>query len=286
MATPQDVIKELSVKSTPFDFAKQRREGEEYITGYTGAIGEQETLPAMYDRLSGQFGIPQLREQTTRLGEASEDLTSQLFALPEDVAGRTRESLVTESGKQRIIQAEADPMQKNLAQLSSLAQKFGTRLGQAESEVSTRMGMEMAQQEKLLMPWEKQYDLMNTMQAREFTGYTNQMQLELDRLIAKGTLTSAEADRANKLAIAELGFQNELDKIRLKSKMNVEEFYKTDTDAATNYIKSYLSGSGTSSSNSTAPSPSPVSTAPTSNAYPIASLANGKVLYSDGSERA
>ena len=234
MATPQDVIKELSVKSTPFDFAKQRREGEEFIGDYTGAIGEQETLPAMYDRLSGQFGIPQLREQTTRLGEASEDLTSQLFALPEDVAGRTRESLVTESGKQRIIQAEADPMQKNLAQLSSLAQKFGTRLGQAESEVSTRMGMEMAQQEKLLMPWEKKYDLLNTMQAREFSGYTFGEQLELDKLIAKGTLTDAEANRANQLAIKELEFQNNLDVVNARGAQD-RETKKAPTDLATLY---------------------------------------------------
>src|SRR3990167_5666771 len=114
-----------------FDIAGQKQESSDWLKNFTAFIGGQESLPAMYSRLAGQFQIPQLQEQTQRLGEASDDITSQLFALPENVAGRTRESLVTESGKGRIVAAEAEPMQRNLAQLSALADRFGARLGTA-----------------------------------------------------------------------------------------------------------------------------------------------------------
>ena len=65
-----------------FDYAGQRKEQADYIKGLTEKISGFEPLTAMYNRYQNQLGIPMLREQTQRLGEASDDITSELFALP------------------------------------------------------------------------------------------------------------------------------------------------------------------------------------------------------------
>ena len=221
-----------------FDIGAQKAEGKDYLNNLTAFIGNQESLPAMYSRLSGQLGIPQLQEQTQRLGEASDDITSQLFALPENVAGRTRESLVTESGKGRIVAAEAEPMQRNLAQLSALADRFGARLGTAQTNLGTMMGLYQAQQEKELMPWEKEYDLLTQTQAREFSGYTFEEEQELNKLIANQrtglTWNNEERDRANQLAMKEMEYKSALEQISATGEED-RITKKAPTDLATLY---------------------------------------------------
>ena len=71
-----------------------------------------------------------------------------------------------------------------------------------------------------MLPFERGFDLLQQRQAREFTGYTTNNQLELDRLLANMsagvTLTEGEKTRANQLAIAEAGYRNQLEGIRLQ----------------------------------------------------------------------
>ncbi len=234
MVNVQDIIGELGKPTPAFDIGTQKKESQDYLKNYTAFIAGQEALPAMYGRLAGQFQIPQLQEQTQRLGEVTEDITSGLFALPESVAGRSRESLMTESGKQRTIQAEAQPMQENLAKLSSLGQKFGARLSTAQTNLGTMMGLYQAEQEKQLKPWDREFNILTVQQAREYSGYTFKEEMELDRLIAKGTLTDAEAGRANELAMKELEFKNNLNQIAAKGKED-RETKAAKTDLATLY---------------------------------------------------
>lgn len=215
---------EIKYDIPSFNLAGQKSESADWIKNLTNFIGSQESLPAMFDRLSGQLGIPQLQEQTQRLGEATGDITSQLFALPENVAGRTRESIVTAPQQARMISAEAEPMQKNLAQLSTLADKFGSRLSTAQTNLGTMMGLYQAQQEKELLPWEKGYDLLTQQQAREFSGYTFENEQELNKLIANQnaglTWNNAERQRASDLAIAELNYKSALEQITKKGEQD------------------------------------------------------------------
>ena len=211
-----DITKEVP----EFDFERQKAEGQELLGRFSEKIGGQETLTAAADRFENQLNLRNLREQDLRLGEVSEDITSSLFGLPEQIAGTTRESLLTESQRGQLLQSKAQPLQENLARISSAQAKTGARLSAAEQQLGLRLGLQQAELDRELLPFEREFTILESQQAREFSGYTFREQAELDRLISnQGTaagLSNSERTRLNQLAIAEAGFRNALDQIRLR----------------------------------------------------------------------
>ena len=194
-----------------YDYGKANQESQDYIGSFSSAI------PKIYGQLSSQLGIPQLQETTQRYQETADDLTSSLFALPENVAGRTRESLVTAPQKARMVAAEAQPMQESLAQVGNLGERAGARLATAQTELGRQMEMAM-------LPFEMGYDNLTKQQAMEFAGYSLEMKSELDRLLSNAQLgyswTTDEANRANQLAIAEKEYENRLAQLRLEGEQD------------------------------------------------------------------
>lgn len=206
-------------RTTPeFDFGAQREEGKQFVQDFTDFLSSQETMPAASDRISKSLGLPDLREQNLRFGEISDDLTSQLFGLPQQIAGTTRNSLVTESQRQGLVQAAAQPLQQTLGQVSTAAGKVGARLSDAEAELGRRLGLQQEQLDRALMPFEMGFTLMENMQAREFAGYSFVEEQELNRLISNQNagvkLSIAERQRLTELAIKEMEFRNNLDVAR------------------------------------------------------------------------
>ena len=212
---------EISSFAQPFDFEQQRGRfglSPDILGRLRSTISGFEQLPESAARIGQELQLPQQRENVLRLGELTSGLQNQLRALPEQVAGRSRESLVTAPQQQRIIQAEGQPIAQNLAQLAGVQELAGARLGQGEQQLGQRLGLEQAEQNRQLLPFEFEFTAEENSQARELSGYTFENQLELDRLISNQnaglTWTNAERQRASELAIAERGFENNLAQIR------------------------------------------------------------------------
>jgi hypothetical protein len=201
----------------PFDYAGQRKESQAYLSDYANAIRGQEALPAMYGRLSEQYGIPQQKELVQGLGQQMTGLNQRLYELPGVVSGTTRNSLVTQGQRANLIESKSAPMRADLAALGSIYGPAASALASSQGEVSNLMGLTQQQQAKDLMPFERGFSIMEQQQAREFSGYTFENQQELNRLIANAqnglAWTNAERDRANQLAIAEKNYQLELQKL-------------------------------------------------------------------------
>lgn len=203
---------------TQFPFSQQYGQNQQYVDQLTNYLQSQEQMPDMYSRISGQLNLPTQREAMLGMGEMSEQLYSQISGMPENVALTSRESTVTAPQQQRIIESRQAPLMKGYTELGKQMGTAGARLTASEQEASRRMEMEVAKQQMNLLPWEKSYDLMTIMQAREYTGWTFANSQELNRLIAnQGTgyaWTTDEADRANKLALAEWQYKTALDSIK------------------------------------------------------------------------
>lgn len=202
----------------PFDYSGQKAEAKGMVADYGNFINSQEKLGAMRDRISGQLDLPRQRETVTRYGEVADDLTSQLQGMGQQVAGTSRNSLMTQGQRQGVVQAKSQPLLQNLQQVGRLGERAGARLAQSEQELGNRMQQEIAQQQKELLPWEKDFSFLEQSQAREFAGYTFANQLELNRLISNQQAglkwTDSEAERANRLALAEWSYKTALDGIR------------------------------------------------------------------------
>jgi hypothetical protein len=208
---------EIASFMKPFDYAGQRKESQAYLSDYANAIRGQEALPAMYERLSGQYNIPQQKELVQGLGQQMTGLNQRLYELPGVVSGTTRNSLVTQGQRANLIESKSAPMRADLAALGSVYGPAASALASSQQDVSTQMGLGQAQQAKELLPFEQGFTIMETQQAREFSGYSLTNQMELDRLIANANnglaWTNAEKDRAMQLAEQEQNYKLELQKL-------------------------------------------------------------------------
>lgn len=108
-------------------------------------------------------------------------------------------------------------MMESAAQFGSLAEQAGQRLSQAQQMAGTMTGLEMQQQDRELLPFEREFSMQDQMQARELTGYTFRETQELNRLLQNAQLgfqwSNAEKQRAHELSLKELDYREALKQI-------------------------------------------------------------------------
>lgn len=186
--------------------------------GYSEAIGNQATVPSIMGKYDQMYGVPQLQQQIQQGTEQYDALGNTLRNMPNEIAQRSQESILTQGQKDRQVQAESAPILQQQGVLGQNLSRQQANLGEARSNVSRMVSAEQVQQEKELSPWLKQYDNETVMSAMRQSGWTFENQSELSRLLANQqagiTLSEGEKNRAQQLAIAEKGFEAQLNQIR------------------------------------------------------------------------
>lgn len=219
-------------------FGTQRGEDADYLARYRAAIAAMPSTASLAKSIGGELGIDALR------GNA-QNLNNTLFQIPGTYTKATTGFGVNANQLSRIIGTK----QTELAPSAALAAQNAQA---AEGNLNTRLGYEKADQERALLPFEKESSMLETRHAREATGYTTAMQGELDAIIAKMnagvTLSEGEKNRANQLSIAEKGYSNQLELAKLQNKNNYMTVGEGSTviDPATGKViyKSPKSGTG------------------------------------------
>lgn len=201
--------------------AGQKNESQDFLGRYTGAIGGQETMSALANRLGTEQGLPGLRTNAANLNRT-------VLNIPNVVTNSARGNEVSQNQADRMIGYQQQ-------KLSPLAQEATRQQQAAEGLVSEQMGYAQADQAKQLLPYAMEQNLLTDRLARETSMFTTQNQNELDALMAKMssgvTLTEGEANRANALAVAEKGYQNAL---KIAEMNNATTRYGTDAQSASN----------------------------------------------------
>ncbi|KKK85029.1 hypothetical protein LCGC14_2777390, partial [marine sediment metagenome] len=163
-------------------------------------------LTAAADRFENQLNLRNLREQDLRLGEVSEDITSSLFGLPEQIAGTTRESLLTESQRGQLLQSKAQPLQESLAQISSARARLSPRLSAAEQQLGLRLGLQQAELDR-----ERQADVRRLTEAQLGANPADFVAFELfKRSLQEQGFTPTTGEARSDIEIQDL-FQTALD---------------------------------------------------------------------------
>ena len=178
----------------------QNAETADFLKRYTGAITAQPSMSALATRIGGELGLPQLQAN-------SQSLQNTLFNLPSTYSKATTGYDVNANQLARIIGQK----QSEIAPAASLAQ---SNLQNAQNTLTTRLGYEQADQNKQLLPYQTEQNLLSDRLARETTLFSQDNQRELDGLITKInagiTLSEGEKNRAQQLALAEQSYQNQL----------------------------------------------------------------------------
>jgi len=195
----------------PFNFEGQISEENKYLSGLTNFLQSQEKTPDMYNRLSGQLNLPNQREAMLGMGEMGEQLYSQIYGMPQNVALTSRESTMTAPQRQRVIESRQAPLQEQYSEIGRQKELAGARLTSAEQELGKRMEMGLAEQQRMMSPWDKQSEFLTDRWSREMTGYTFANEMELNRLIQNSenglNWTVEQKKRANELADMEMRYK-------------------------------------------------------------------------------
>jgi hypothetical protein len=181
-----------------------------YLKKYTDFINSQEGSQAMATRIGGELGIPTLQANATML-------QNTLTNLPSTYGKAMTGFDVNANQLARVIGQKS-------SELSPLVTTAENSLSSAQNTLNTQMGYEQTDQAKALLPYQTEQTMLNDRLARETTLYSQDNTNELNGLIAKInsgiTLSEGEKNRANQLAIAEAGYQNELDKLNSTQSAN------------------------------------------------------------------
>lgn len=176
----------------------QDQQAGQFLSNYSGAIGNQEAVPAMYTRLSSELGLPNLQRNANQLNET-------IAAIPETYGDATRGFDVNANQLSRIIGTKT-------AQLQPEANRANTAAQNAASQVLNLMGLTQQQQAKELSPYEYERQFLTDRIARETSLFTTQSEQELNALLQKmqtgATLTNAEAERKNQLEMQKQSYEN------------------------------------------------------------------------------
>ena len=170
--------------------AKQAKESKRLEAGFREFRTGLEPLDILRKRLAGELGIPELQAQLDPLQQEALQKGRLLLDLPESIRGRTRGSLITQAGLDKLQASESADINKQLRDIAISQEFFAGQLTGARGELTEQLGVTQTQREFDLKIFGAEADLVNTRLARELTGFTTDLQREFEAII--GDITRAE----------------------------------------------------------------------------------------------
>lgn len=165
-----------------------------FLKKYSDTISGQETIPAMEARIGGELGLPQLRDTALRL-------QNTLQAIPGAVQSGAKDMGLSRGAVTKGTQARQ-------ASIAPAAEQATQNQQSAESTLTNRVGLGIQQQQKELLPLTQEASFMSDRAARQMTGYTTQMQSELQTLLTKYQ-SGIQMNIADKQRMADLAKQEQ-----------------------------------------------------------------------------
>ena len=192
---------------------RQKAEQEGLFGQYEQKLGSQEKLPALYSRLQQEAGIPELQKQRNVFQSQIYGVQNMLDRLDEDISSRTQGTVTTEAQRRRMVGAEGETLNNQLARLGTGLQPVADLYNQASSQVGNMLGLYQQQNQLELSPLTMRINSLGDRFAREITGFDNSSQQELnvilDKLQRDRALADREWQRAAELAKQEAAFRQQ-----------------------------------------------------------------------------
>lgn len=237
---------DINYQTTPSPVPTQRANADVFNTDFTSFLNSQETVPQIQDRYNNQYGVPDLQNQIQRGTQQYDYLGNQILDMPNSIAQRSQESILTQGQKDRQVQAESAPLLQQQGMVGQNLSRTQQNLGVAQTNVGQMMNAEQAQQLKMTQPWMMKHEDNNILNAAEMTGWTFQNSQELDKLLANQsagvTLTEGERTRLNQLAMKEKEFENNIKLQQMKNDSALATYSPYSNKAPENTIYNTQTG--------------------------------------------
>jgi len=192
----------------------------------------------IYSKFEEAMGIPQQRKAAGSLREQVYGLEDAIKGVKGQVAGTTRESMVTEAQRQRLVQRTQEPLLENLGTIGTSLGRVESAITSAEQTLATKVGLAMQGQAQDLEPFKAQLDYLQNQQAMQITGFTSDKQTNLDIALSKirrgEQLSDQEREESFQLLRDESNYTRELNKMKKQSDINMQEWLKQSKTTLSN----------------------------------------------------
>lgn len=174
--------------------SSQKAENQDYLSRYRNALAGQEKQTALAGRLSSELGLDKARGATSMLNTTINNMPGVLKTAS---VGKD----INSNQLQRLTSARLAPLQSEYANASALQSSL-------EGQLNQRLGYEVADQQKELLPYQTEQSLMQSTQGNEIGMFTSANQNELNAInqkISSGVqISEGEKNRAQQLELQKM----------------------------------------------------------------------------------
>lgn len=208
---------DISSIPTVSSFIDKLNVGEDAAMGKViEAMNARQKPLDIYTGLEAEAGIPQLRTTAGNISKEINRIEDTIDALDSNISARTRESMVTEAMRQRMIAAEADPLQKSLSKLTTGLGRVQGAISEGMQGINTKTSLAVAGQNMDLEPFQLQYSTLVDRNTRALTGFTADRETAIDQIYKKwergNQISDQEWQLASEAAISENNYNREVAK--------------------------------------------------------------------------
>lgn len=175
---------------------EERGDYNNYLGRYVGAIQGQENLPHMFDRIGRELGLPTLQQNALQANQT-------MANIPHTYSGAARGFDVNQNQLNRIVGTKQ-------AAYAPVVQGANLALQGAQDTLGQRIGFTQQEQQKQLLPYEKEQAFLTDYLARKNTNFTFAAEKELSTALARAaagqTFTGEELNRYNEIAKAKIAY--------------------------------------------------------------------------------
>lgn len=115
--------------------------------GGNTAPGGRQSSQDVYNNLASQYGLGDLKNTAKSLSEQIYKIEDYLKNVEGDVQKRSGDFLMNESQQRRLMASEAEPSQRNLAELSTGLGRVTSNISSITGDINTQLGLVMRDQE-------------------------------------------------------------------------------------------------------------------------------------------
>lgn len=170
------------------------------LTALIGRMQGQEKPLDMYTRLAKEQGLPELQNASKTLTQQINGIEDYLDQVEPNVSARSRESIITEAQRQRLVQSEKDPYQERLGNYTRDLGRISGLITGTKADIGNMVNLGIQGNEQELAPIKLAYQATVDRNSRMLTGFTADRQTTIDALYDKLNRTRTLSDQEWQLA--------------------------------------------------------------------------------------
>ena len=214
----QQAISQQKQQTEQFNLAQRARESD-FLTRFKTSIPEARTA------IESELGLPGLRTNALQAGETARNVQGQFGAIAPTQQTIAKQVGISAPRLQQRISSKTAELAPALSAAASGLSGANDALALGTQTYGTRMG-------ETLKPLETEAGMLSDSLAREFTGFTQNLQSELsmslERIKQTGARDVAEIQKATKLAEMEQDYLNKRELVKLGTNEDIRKYTATE----------------------------------------------------------